>query len=936
MNLKEFFSDLTEGMSDSLARNKLQKAGKPDLFEPLFKLDNTQTKKHLPKLADFAIEGIPLETIKYYYEKFLHSRLAPVDIYKFKTFQQFEQAVDSVPIKISQAESITLPPVYSDNNVIIYRANNKIEAIILGRGYSWCISNPTPGGNMYYSYRFTRGSTFYFCRFKNRPMTDYGHYAIIDVRQRYSESEPTYQITLSDNGAHGGGTTDTTPDEIMKKFPELGPVFVAKIFQPNPLGEHEEESYNNIMSTSTISQLKKYEDKVMYINLGKFVNDNDWGNLELDLKRLYINVGVQDISDHQKNTIAGTGLATRYEEMLNIRLQQKLGRDVGLTQDEQDFIYENPNKVTIPENKQDARRILKGLVAEGNRIETYRLLSEPKKSLYVYFIFYRLPGDETDLAGLGASTLYSEILGSPQEIIMKKGIAHKLKVGEPNYGSAEHGYILSNLNYYLPIIQANANKEELQSFLMEMIFNHARNEKQTEKFIDTYFGKDFAAKLFYNNMVQRNFYQSMGSIGPINYEWPPEDQVAFVNYLGGGKLIKSLLQRAGMDSNFGYSLARYLMEKNQLHVIRDWGLIDYYRKLHRVYPTQDHYSGLPKLPVDPKEYGPATSLKANTAYLLSQTKYVESQLYDALGYTKETPYAIKSRNWLASSYGHEHSLKFLVSLMSKIALLEAGADFFNRYFYKHIIQILHGTGQLARKELERYIYSYGESLLKEHIYEPGFLLLANVIPLKEIPDELKLFFFRLYIKNENIDKLPDLVKSTKNDKKMLHYMLFDITYGYGSNYGYSYSGQLLITFKPGDPILAAFPSDVIREIMVGSSGKETQFRNPYIHVNYRYYANPLYYEMKRRGEVTDPTNEIEAAQHLRGSENYNDYKDVMYPPITKRDESKEKMLADLETQREKEMKEGYLFRKNDDSGFFRLRRPGPIISPSWSSTVGKS
>lgn len=64
MQLKEFFSDvyLGEGVNDTLAKRKLEKAGKQDAYDQLSKLDQTPTKKHLAfrKLKDFSILNLDI------------------------------------------------------------------------------------------------------------------------------------------------------------------------------------------------------------------------------------------------------------------------------------------------------------------------------------------------------------------------------------------------------------------------------------------------------------------------------------------------------------------------------------------------------------------------------------------------------------------------------------------------------------------------------------------------------------------------------------------------------------------------------------------------------------------------------------------------------------------------------------------------------------
>jgi hypothetical protein len=81
---------LLEGQHEELAKRKLEKAGKLDAYEKLAELDKTPTKKHLPKLVDFFLEKIDINTIKICYNQFLDSKLRSVDINKYKKWQEFE------------------------------------------------------------------------------------------------------------------------------------------------------------------------------------------------------------------------------------------------------------------------------------------------------------------------------------------------------------------------------------------------------------------------------------------------------------------------------------------------------------------------------------------------------------------------------------------------------------------------------------------------------------------------------------------------------------------------------------------------------------------------------------------------------------------------------------------------------------------------------
>ena len=117
----------------------------------------------------------PDAIIRDYISKFekLKDKLPKKDPFQYKTFQEFENVIDSnTKNTVSKAdiENVNVDDLktYEDKNIIVYKARNATESIKLGNNqyYSFCISRKS--GNLYSGYRLRAESTFYFVRFKNK------------------------------------------------------------------------------------------------------------------------------------------------------------------------------------------------------------------------------------------------------------------------------------------------------------------------------------------------------------------------------------------------------------------------------------------------------------------------------------------------------------------------------------------------------------------------------------------------------------------------------------------------------------------------------------------------------------------------------------------------------------------------------------------------
>jgi hypothetical protein len=74
------------------ALNTLRKLGREDLYGQLLTVDITPNQKHLPMLAKYCVNDF--NEVLRYYRLFLSSKIKNTDIYKYKTFEDFKNAVE--------------------------------------------------------------------------------------------------------------------------------------------------------------------------------------------------------------------------------------------------------------------------------------------------------------------------------------------------------------------------------------------------------------------------------------------------------------------------------------------------------------------------------------------------------------------------------------------------------------------------------------------------------------------------------------------------------------------------------------------------------------------------------------------------------------------------------------------------------------------------
>jgi hypothetical protein len=240
-----------------------------------------------------------------------------------------------------------LKPLFTnqDGTITVYRANNVKDAIILGKGTSFCISQP--GNQMYKSYRDEHVATFYFVFDKNR--NDDLDTVVIDVGRNN-------QILLTDRPNRTG--TCQNPEEASKRdtgnhvpyFNYLRRKGVDLSIFKNMPKTAQEKKEDEILGEPNKDLLwfvrLSPEYKGFYIGRGHSLSDEQFDflvrNKLRSLLEQYCSTGLSLYSDHQRKIVLGDNeLAKKYIHNKMIALEQS--PDVTLTNDEYEYVKKSKN-----------------------------------------------------------------------------------------------------------------------------------------------------------------------------------------------------------------------------------------------------------------------------------------------------------------------------------------------------------------------------------------------------------------------------------------------------------------------------------------------------------------------------------------------------------------------------------------------------------------
>ena len=233
---------------------------------------------------------------------FLNNR--EIDYIKFTEIIHAVEASNVVKVNNLNVNHQNLKPIFSIKDQIdVFKAKDVNECIILGKGYTFCISNPIPGLNMWNVYRSNYDSTFYFVFEKTRSVDDPLKIVVVDARKRND-----YALTDASN--------DTGKIAEFNSYKEYFDYLESKyginsysIFKNDPLTHAEiidkkavEEEINTLENFKqlTLQQKDKYIGNGYLLTNEQFdfIFDNNMTNLVLK----YISTGMK-LNLYQLNKI---------------------------------------------------------------------------------------------------------------------------------------------------------------------------------------------------------------------------------------------------------------------------------------------------------------------------------------------------------------------------------------------------------------------------------------------------------------------------------------------------------------------------------------------------------------------------------------------------------------------------------------------------------
>ena len=190
-----------------------------------------------------------------------------------------------------------------DGKIRVYEANSPQQCIILGRGQTFCISQP--GNRMWQSYRDNQNSTFYFAYDDTRD--DRLSIVVIDVRHN--------GIVLTDRPNKTGTTLDPYTGELtndskpyMKYLKEKG-IDTSKLVNipKNPKEKEEHEKLGRVKTDLDWFIALSPDYKSKYIGRAHLLTDEQfdhlWENKFNSLLTQYVKTGLK-LNDHQIDKIA--------------------------------------------------------------------------------------------------------------------------------------------------------------------------------------------------------------------------------------------------------------------------------------------------------------------------------------------------------------------------------------------------------------------------------------------------------------------------------------------------------------------------------------------------------------------------------------------------------------------------------------------------------
>ena len=259
----------------------------------------------------------------------------------------------------------------TDGKIRVYESNNPQQCIILGRGQSFCISQP--GNRMWQSYRDTQTSTFYFVYDDTRD--DRLGIVVVDVRKN--------GILLTDKPNNTGTTLDPYTGQVtndskpyMRYLREKG-IDVSKFVNIPKSAEEQKEHEELGQSRKELDWFESlsFDYKSKYIGRGHQLTNEQfdylWQNKFTSLLTQYVKTGLL-LNDYQVDKIASNrDLRDNYLHNRSIADQHS-----GDLSDKEYYLFSVKQKESYYSNMNENKKLQKAI--KFNELDMVRYLVEEK------------------------------------------------------------------------------------------------------------------------------------------------------------------------------------------------------------------------------------------------------------------------------------------------------------------------------------------------------------------------------------------------------------------------------------------------------------------------------------------------------------------------------------------------------------------------------
>jgi len=306
--------------------------------------------------------------------------------------KKYEDKVLNMPIQ-GDLENQEIIAHSTNNKIKVYLANSKNQCVILGKGETFCISQPV--NSMFQSYRDTKISTFYFVHDNTR--TDDLAIVVVDVTRdgiELTDRKNKTAETMQDPYSIALKRINSNPDLYFKYLKENGIDTNAFVNIPkSPEEKLEEKKLGQINYDLQWFKSLSSEEKSKYIGRGHWLTnlqfDYIYDNNFTSLLKQYVKNGSK-VYDHQLKKIADK------KELKDIYLHNRLiANKISNDLYKEEFDLLNPKQKEEFYNVGNEEKLAKALQVED--IPLIKELIEKGQKVPYYAISVAIKNNNLDL-----------------------------------------------------------------------------------------------------------------------------------------------------------------------------------------------------------------------------------------------------------------------------------------------------------------------------------------------------------------------------------------------------------------------------------------------------------------------------------------------------------------------------------------------------------